>query len=183
MDAFEEVISGLLSQKGYWIARSFKVEITKEEKVAINRASSPRWEIDILAYSGARRELLVVECKSYLDSGGVDINGLKETANPKSRYKLFTDQNLREIVFGRLKIQMLGLGLIPEGTSLKLALAVGKFKNKNSKSEVSELFKRNDWILFDPEWIVAELLKTSETAYFDSVPHIVSKLINRSRII
>jgi Holliday junction resolvase len=37
----------------------------------IGRPSSPRWDIDIIAYKGAINEVLVVECKSYLDSRSV----------------------------------------------------------------------------------------------------------------
>jgi len=66
MDAFESVIALLLRQEGYWVIPSFKVEITREEKRKIGRPSSPRWEIDLVAYQGATNEVLAVECKSYL---------------------------------------------------------------------------------------------------------------------
>jgi len=45
--------------------------ITRRE---IGRPSSPRWELDIVAYSGRDNLLLVVECKSRLDSQGVNPN-------------------------------------------------------------------------------------------------------------
>ena len=54
--------------EGLWVRTSVKVEITKEEKRLIGRPSSPRWEIDIVAYSGRDNLLYAVECKSYLDS-------------------------------------------------------------------------------------------------------------------
>jgi hypothetical protein len=52
MDAFEQVIARLLFQEGYWVNQSFKIELSKEEKREIGRPSSPRWEVDLLAYSG-----------------------------------------------------------------------------------------------------------------------------------
>ena len=71
MDAFEQVVASILQRKGYWTQTSVKVELTKEEKRAIGRPSSPRWELDVVGYRGSSNELLVVECKSYLDSYGV----------------------------------------------------------------------------------------------------------------
>ena len=71
MDAFEQLVSEILWMDGYWVRTSVKVDLTKEEKVLIGRPSSPRWELDIVAYSGRDNLLRVVECKSYLDSRGV----------------------------------------------------------------------------------------------------------------
>jgi hypothetical protein len=49
MDAFEQVVSEILWLEGNWVRQSVKVELTKEEKRAIGRPSSPRWELDIVA--------------------------------------------------------------------------------------------------------------------------------------
>src|SRR5262245_43986030 len=58
MDAFESLISMLLRHQGYWTTPSFKVELTKEEKRNIGRTSSPRWELDLVAYKGSTNEVL-----------------------------------------------------------------------------------------------------------------------------
>src|ERR1019366_2421900 len=71
MDAFEQLVSEILWMEGYWVRTSAKVDLTKEEKRQIGRPSSPRWELDIVAYSGRDNLLKVIECKSYLDSRGV----------------------------------------------------------------------------------------------------------------
>jgi hypothetical protein len=52
MDAFESVISMLLRHDGYWTIPSFKVELTKADKARISLPSSPRREIDLIAYKG-----------------------------------------------------------------------------------------------------------------------------------
>jgi hypothetical protein len=52
MDAFESLIAMLLRHEGYWTTPSFKIELTKKEKVSIGKASSPRWELDLIAYKG-----------------------------------------------------------------------------------------------------------------------------------
>jgi hypothetical protein len=71
MDAFEQLAADIFWNEGYWVRTSVKVELTREEKVRIGRHSSPRWEIDLIAYRATSNELLALECKSYLDSGGV----------------------------------------------------------------------------------------------------------------
>ena len=76
MDAFESVIAGILQRQGFWTLTNFKVELTKAEKRKIGRPSSPRWELDVVAYSGRDNELRIVECKSFLDSPGVQCSGV-----------------------------------------------------------------------------------------------------------
>ncbi len=71
MDAFESLVSEILRFKGYWVKTSLRINLTKDEKRRIGRPSNPRWELDVVAYGGKRNELLVVECKSYIDSRGV----------------------------------------------------------------------------------------------------------------
>jgi len=50
MNAFEALIALLLRRQGYWVQTSFKVKLTKAEKRRIGRPSSPRWELDLVAY-------------------------------------------------------------------------------------------------------------------------------------
>ena len=79
MDAFESVIAGILQRQGFWTLTSFKVELTKAEKRTIGRPSSPRWELDVVAYRGRDNELRIVECKSFLDSIGVQCSAFDGT--------------------------------------------------------------------------------------------------------
>ena len=76
MDYSESIIATLLEAEGYWVRRSFKVNLTKEEKRRIGRLSIPRPEIDLLAYRRPRNEVLALEAKSYLDSPGVRFSDL-----------------------------------------------------------------------------------------------------------
>ena len=75
MDAFEQVVAEILWREGYWVRTSAKVELTKEEKREIELPSSPRWELDVVAYSAKDNHLKVIECKSHLDSPGIRISG------------------------------------------------------------------------------------------------------------
>lgn len=111
MDSFEALISYLLQQEGYWFRKTVKVELTAEEKKKIGRPSSPRWELDLVAYKGSSNELMVIECKSYLDSPGVRARGLAgRDSKEAARYKLFNDSVLRKTVLGRLKKQLVASG-------------------------------------------------------------------------
>src|SRR6266481_1477850 len=127
MDAFEQIVSEILWMEGYWVRTSVKVELTKEEKKAIGRPSSPRWELDIVAYSGRDNLLRVVECKSYLDSRGVALRAFDGSdAKFAERFKLFSDEQLQNVVFGRLRQQFADSGACAPNATVKLCLACGR---------------------------------------------------------
>src|SRR4051812_12535218 len=90
MDSFEQVVGEILWREGYWVRTSVKVELSKEEKRAIDTPSSPRWELDVVAYRARDNHLKVVECKSYLDSPGVKFRGFDaNNEREANRFKLF----------------------------------------------------------------------------------------------
>jgi hypothetical protein len=179
MDAFESVVSSLLKRSGYWTDTSFKVELTKEEKVVIGRPSSPRWEIDVIAYSGKRNELLVVECKSLLDSPGNRFEDIAGGGRYTSRYKLFNDPQLRKTVINRLKTQLVEQGHCADAPKAYLCLATGKFASAADREKTKELFDKNGWKLFDDQWIVQNLEQFAELGYENDVAIVVAKLLLR----
>jgi hypothetical protein len=179
MDAFESLISMLLRHDGYWTTPSFKVELTKQEKRLIGRSSSPRWEIDLVAYKGSTNELLAVECKSFLDSTGVIFrNGSFE---PTQRYKLFTDPTLRKVVLNRLRRQIVKTGACASAPTVRLCMAAGKIAGKTDRDDFAAHFAKMRWWLFDEEWIKTRLLAASKRGYENDVAFVVSKLLLRER--
>jgi hypothetical protein len=177
MHAFEQLGASLLTRTGYWVYPSFKVELTKEDKVAIGKPSSPRWELDLLAYKPSENSLIVVECKAYLDSTGTTIHGFN---NPRTdRYKLFNDENLRKVVFFRMLKQLSECGLILQKPKVSLALMTAKIR-KSDQSAVADHFDKNGWLLFDAKWIRQQLQILSEGSYENDVASVVAKLLNRS---
>src|SRR5271156_6717523 len=107
--------------QGYWVRTSVKVDLTKEEKRQIGRPSSPRWELDIVAYGGRDNLLRVVECKSHLDSRGVALRAFDGTDGKfAERFKLFADEQLRTIVFNRLRLQLADSGACRSEPEVKL---------------------------------------------------------------
>lgn len=179
MDHFENIIAGLLENEGYWLRRSFKVEVTKEEKRTIGKHSIPRPEIDLLAYKASVNKVIVMEVKSYLDSGGVSYQHIAQnTTIPEGRYKLFTCSNYRQIVFGRLKNQLIENGMANKETLITLGLAAGKIY-QNRESDIRQLFDRNQWLLWGPLDIKNKLCAQAMRGYENDASIITAKILLR----
>lgn len=178
MDAFENLVSLILSRNGWWVSGGVKVELSKAEKRAIGRPSSPRWELDLVAYKGATNKVLVVECKSFLDSRGVVFDGLvgRKATN---RYKLFNDSTLRRTVFRRLVTQLTTIGACSAAPEVTLCLAAGKIASSQDRAKLSAHFETKGWLLFDEEWLCGELGRFSDAGYEDEVAIVVAKLLRR----
>lgn len=179
MDAFESLIAMILRRRGYWTAIGAKVELTNAEKERIGRRTSPRWEIDVVAYSGARNEILAIECKSFLDSTGV-IFGANGFSN-KNRYKLFTDNQLRRTVLTRLKRQLISTGACASKPSMRLCLAAGKIAGGTNRDAMKAHFIRKKWELYDENWIVSQLIDLKGARFENDVAYVVAKLLLRNR--
>ncbi len=177
MDAFEQVVAELLFAEGYWVETSFKVDLTKEEKVRIGRHSTPRWEIDVLAYRPATEELLAVECKSFLDSTGVQWAELQE-GHASKRYKLFREPVTRDIVLNRLRLQLVEAGRCRSDVSVRLALAAGKIKRGDAE-RVRTHMRDRDWVFFGPDWLRDRLKNRAGRGYANQVSSLVAKLLLR----
>lgn len=178
MDSFEQVVAAILERKGYWTRTCVKVELTREEKIAIGRPSSPRWELDVVGYQGRDNHLMVLECKSYLDSYGVRTetfagNNLKN----EDRYKLFFDPNLREVILGRLVKQLLQQGSCAADPRVSFGLAAGKVHG--DEAWLREHFQKEGWELWTPSTIRKELAALRDSKYENSVAAVVAKLILR----
>lgn len=178
MDSFEQLVATILDRAGYWVRTSVKVNLTREDKHAIGRPSSPRWELDIVAYSGREKELLVVECKSYLDSAGVRLASFDgPKAADETRYKLFSDESLRGIVLSRLEMQLVEQGFCPPGTKARLCLAAGNIHG--DPAPLRTIFEAKGWKLFERSWLISGLEALATESYENSVASIVAKLLLR----
>jgi hypothetical protein len=181
MDAFEQLVGEILWMEGYWVRTSVKVELTKDEKRQIGRHSSPRWELDIVAYSGRDNLLRVVECKSYLDSPGVRATAFDGTdADDAKRYKLFNEPELRRIVFNRLRTQFFEAGACREAAEVRLALACGKVRNDADRKRMRAHFDTQEWDLWDETWLRERLRRMSRQGYENQVSAVVAKLLLRT---
>jgi hypothetical protein len=181
MDAFEQLVSEILWIDGYWARTSVKVELTREEKREIKRHSSPRWELDVVAYRGSDNILRVAECKSFLDSIGVQQTGFDSSTDDSKRYKLFNEPDLRRVIFNRLRQQFAESGACRPDAEVRLALVCGKIK-ESSRSWLREHFQRQDWDLWDEVWLKEKLQRMSKQSYENQVSTVVSKLLLRGKV-
>jgi hypothetical protein len=182
VDAFEQLVSEILWMEGYWVRTSVKVELTKEEKRAIGRPSSPRWELDIVAYSARDNLLRVVECKSYLDSPGVRATAF-DGSNPNhaERYKLFNDPELRRVVFNRLGLQLAECGACRPDPKIRLCLACGRVY-ESGRTKLRAHFAAQDWDLWDERWLREKLNRMAQLGYENQVSAVVAKLLLKGKV-
>jgi hypothetical protein len=182
MDAFEEVIAELLWEEGYWVRTSFKVNLTKADRKLINNASSPRPEIDIVAYSGQQKILRIVECKSFLDSAGVRLVDLKDKdSKGAKRYKIFHNSSLRDLVFQQVRKQLSDRGLCPSDVQTRLCLVCGRIPSRRDREGLIALAEKQGWDLLDDVWVHERLAKLKDRGYENQVSTVVAKILLRNR--
>jgi hypothetical protein len=183
MDAFEQLVSEILWMEGYWVRTSVKVELTKDEKRRIGRPSSPRWELDIVAYSGRDNLLKIVECKSYIDSRGVTLRAFDGSDDRLAeRFKLFADDQLRSIVLERLRLQFAESGACGANASVKLCLACGRIASNADRIGLHKHFAERSWELWDEPWLRERIQHMSDQGYENQVSAVVAKLLLRGKI-
>lgn len=175
MDAFESLMESLLRREGYWTATSVKVELTRQQKIAIGRPSSPRWELDLVAYKARSNELLVVECKSYLDSRGVTFR--RGQFEPAQRYKLFTEPKLRQVILRALEAQLVKSGACRPRPKTKLGLAAGRVASGTDREALEMFFRKHGWELFDDARIRGMLHRTKDADYENDVALVATKIL------
>lgn len=120
----------------------------------------------------------VVECKSYLDSPGVDC-GAFSGSNKKAQqqYKLFFNDTLRKVVLRRLEHQLVAGNFCGTKPKIQLCLAAGKIKGDEKWLESH--FEAKGWLLLGPAYIRTELSKLKDAGYENSVAAVVTKLLLR----
>lgn len=183
MDSFEQVVAEILWREGYWVRTSLKVELTKEEKREIDLPSSPRWELDVVAYKAKDNAVLVVECKSYLDNPGVKFHGF-DGSNEKAsgRFKLFNKPKIREVVFQRLKQQLVGSGSCSPNPSVTLCLACGRIASDIDRQRMKDHFVQHGWQLWDESWLRDRLRSMAGGGYENQISAVVAKLLLRGNV-
>jgi hypothetical protein len=179
LDHFESIIATLLEADGYWVRRSFKVNLTKEEKRLAGKHSMPRPEVDLLALHFKSNTVIAMEAKSFLDSPGVRISQLKEEhLIPEGRYKLFTSKNYRSIVLQRLLLDLVDQGMANVKTKVVLGLAAGKvYMNQND--EIRAHMQSSDWLFWSPEDIKLKVMELAGRGYENDPAIITAKILVR----
>jgi hypothetical protein len=183
MDAFESLVATLLEREGFWVRSSFKVELTPAEKRRIERPSSPRWELDLVAYRGSTNEIRIIECKSYLFSRGVSTRAFTAGDRFATRFKLFNDKALYRVVRERLVHQLVASGACRPRPHVNLGLAAGRITSSREHIALQRLFRRKGWLLLDDEWLRAGLAEAAGGGYENDVASVVAKLLERGGVL
>lgn len=179
MDHFEGIVATLLEAEGYWVRRSFKVNVTKEEKRQIGKHSIPRPEIDLLGLDFAKNEVVAFEAKSFFDSPGVNFNELIEVHDvPEGRYKLFTSNRYRSIVFSRLHQDLIACGMADQSTTIRLGLAAGNV-HQGHMGTIRDFMNEKDWIFWSPDDIKAKVTALAARGYENDASIITAKILMR----
>ncbi len=179
MDHFESLIATLLEAEGYWVRRSFKIDLTKDEKRRAGKPSMPRLEIDLLALDFRRNFVIVFEAKSYLDSPGVKLAHLEKRHDvAEGRYKLFTSQRHREIVLGALHRDLLDRRTANPKTTSTLGLAAGKVY-RNQIDEVRAVLDAIGAVFWSPKEIHKKVAALATRGYENDPVVIAAKILSR----
>ncbi len=179
MDHFETIVATLLEAEGFWIRRSFKVNLSKEEKREVGKHSIPRPEIDLLAFKSAANEVLALEAKSFLDSPGVRLSDLREEHDvPEGRYKLFTSERYRAVVLRRLLQDLIDHRMANRDTRVTLGLVAGKVYQSQT-AEVRKLMKSKNWFFWSPEDLKEKVTALANRGYEDDPAIITAKILMR----
>jgi hypothetical protein len=177
MDAFESMVAAILQAQGFWVRTSYKVKLTPEEKRAIGRPTSPRWEIDVVAYSVPKNELWAVECKSFFDSTGVLAAPFTVEGHPGAkRYKLFTEPDTCKVVLKALARQLVDEGALARKSKSRLCLAAGKIANSRDHGILKKFFRSKGWELMGPDELRDGLVALANTGYENSAALLAIKL-------
>jgi hypothetical protein len=179
MDHFENILATLLEAEGFWVRRSFKINLTKEEKALLGKPSLPRPEIDLLAYRGIDNRVLVLEAKSYFDSQGVMLKHLMEEHDVSSgRYKLFTSEKFRTVLLNRLELQLLECGMVRPGVTMKIGLAAGRV-HRGQSDAVREYAESKGWDFWSPEEIREKVTALAVRGYENDAAILTAKILMR----
>jgi len=178
MDSLETIYVGILENQGYWVKRNFKVKLSKEDKRELGTPTMPDFEIDIIAYKPEDQSLLIVECKSFLDSAGVDADCLDPDHKYSTRFKIFTREKLRHLILERLEEQLHRSGLAARNPKVTLRLVAGKIK-KGSETKLRQHFDNNGWQVEGPVEIKALLVEIAKNSYVNDPVVMTAKILLR----
>lgn len=180
MDAFEQIAARLFEVQGYWTRIGYTVDLTKQQKRDIGKPSMPRPQLDIVAFKPGANEILVVECKSYLDSPGVHFDHFHGEEDAEDDvYKMFNRQRLRDVVLSSVVDQLRREGLIGAATpTVRLVLVAGNITS-GSEPKLRKLFNEKGWTLVTPQEVVAGLRAFADRGYENDVITLVTKLLTR----
>jgi hypothetical protein len=183
VNAFEQIAARFYEAQGYWTLIGLKINFTKSEKRAAGNPTMPRPEVDVVAFKPGSNELLIIECKSYLDSQGVRVESfVGDSSIHQDRLKLFSRPTLRELITKKLLVQLQEQGLLSsQNPTVRYGLVAGKIKGDDER-QLRAIFSDNDWLLVTPKELAQGLRKFAARGYEDDIITMAVKILERNSI-
>ena len=153
-EAFEDIVAVLLEADGYWVKRNVKIQIPSAQVVTLGLRNGA-CELDLVALRLKEpQEVLVVECKSFGRSGGVDWKTFAPPTPPvtrKHRYRLFWDYAFQASITGLLNTN----GVTP---SLPHVYCLASAATQaSSHAQIQAHLHARGMRLFDRAWLMQRL--------------------------
>lgn len=121
-----------------------------------------------------------MECKSFLDSRGVNITAFAGAGDGRpDRYKLFTDSLLCKVVFHRLETQLVDAEFCRPAPNITLCLVAGRVASEQHRDLLKQHFKNKGWQFWDDEWLRDSLHELPKCGYENNVSTVVAKMLLR----
>ena len=183
MHAFEQIAAHFFEAQGYWTRVGLKIDLDKAQKRSVGNPSMPRPEIDLVAFKPGKNELLIVECKSYLDSHGVRVESFEgEESVHKDRFKLFNLEPYRQLVTDSLVKQLIDEGLLVSNSpTIRYVVVAGKIKTGH-EPRLREIFEKNRWQLITPAALAEGLRQFAKRGYEDDLATMIVKILERNTV-
>lgn len=176
MNNFEELCKYLLERENYWVRTNVKVNLTKEEKASFGKPTSPRPEMDIVAYRVKDNSLLILEVKSFLNSPGVYYEHVVSKDTRFDGYKILTGEDYQNVVSTRLIADFVSDGLIAAIPKIQFGLIAGKIA-KNRYDDFYLLAKERNWFFWGPKELKERVIELQNCLYEDNPFVITSKIL------
>lgn len=181
MDQFERLVATLLEADGYWVRQSHRIKLTSEEKAEIeSHHTSPRVEIDLIAYKPATNDLQIIEVKSFHDSdSGVTCSDIDGTnSNSDKKYPLVRNPARRELTQRLVLRDLQDQGLVTSTAVPSYCLVLGK-ASPGESNKIRNYLLSIMWRYWGPEDIKARLQKLAKTGYRDDLVYFTAKSLLR----
>ena len=115
----------------------------------------------------------------FLDSPGVRLADLRESHDvPQGRYKLFTCEPYRAIVFTRLLEDLKSCGMAGPQTKVSFGLAAGRVYQGQS-SAIREFMSHKNWLFWSPEDVKSKVTALAKQGYENDATIITAKILLR----
>ena len=154
-EAFEEIMAVLLESDGYWLKRNVKIQLPAPTAASLGLKSGA-CELDLVAFNATEpQEVLIVECKSYGRSGGVDWRTFKAPTPPitrRHRYRLFWNKPLQAGITALLQSS----GITPAVPHVYCLASAATIQTSHAKIQAH--LHAGGMRFFDRAWVSQKLL-------------------------